>query len=81
MSRLARALCLSALLAAPLHAWAAGAVGSRGFFGLLPVRDMTSFGFVRLDMRQSPGDLRDQRASEHRVRFRLSEHLGLERRR
>jgi Protein of unknown function (DUF3187) len=55
MSRLTRALCLSALLALPpLHAWAADAVGSRGFFGLLPVRDMTPFGFVRLDMRQSP---------------------------
>ena len=29
-------------------------VNSREFFGLLPVRDMTPFGFVRLDMRQSP---------------------------
>lgn len=25
-----------------------------GFFGLLPVRDLTPFGFLRLDMRQSP---------------------------
>ena len=55
MSRLTRALILTALLALPpLHAWAADGVGSQGFFGLLPVRDMTSFGFVRLDMRQSP---------------------------
>ena len=54
-SRWTRALCLSALLAVPpCHALAADGVGSRGFFGLLPVRDMTSFGFVRLDMRQSP---------------------------
>jgi len=55
LSRLTPALCLSALLAVPpCHAWAADAVGSRNFFGLLPVRDMTPFGFVRLDMRQSP---------------------------
>ena len=55
MSRLTRALCFSALLAVPsCQAWAADGLGSRGFFGLLPVRDMTSFGFVRLDMRQSP---------------------------
>ena len=55
LSRWTRALGLSGLLAVPpCHVWAADGAGSRGFFGLLPVRDMTSFGFVRLDMRQSP---------------------------
>jgi len=53
--RLTHAFCLSTLLTAlPLYANAADAVNSREFFGLLPVRDMTPFGFVRLDMRQSP---------------------------
>ena len=53
--RLTHAFCLSTLLTAlPLYANAADGVNSREFFGLLPIRDMTPFGFVRLDMRQSP---------------------------
>ena len=55
IQRLTHALCLAMLLAAPpFEANAADRVDSREFFGLLPVRDMTPFGFVRLDMRQSP---------------------------
>ena len=54
-SHIARTSILCALLVLPpCHACAADAVGSPNFFGLLPVRDMTPFGLVRLDMRQSP---------------------------
>ena len=66
--RLTHAFCLSTLLTAlPLYANAADRVDSREFFGLLPIRDMTPFGFVRLDMRQSPATFSASERPQRRV--------------
>lgn len=54
--RLLLAACISALslVTCAVEAQEPGRPAGNGFLGLLPVRDLTPFGFLRLDMRQSP---------------------------
>ena len=54
--RLLLTACINALslVTGAVEAQEISGPAGNGFFGLLPVRDLTPFGFLRLDMRQSP---------------------------